>query len=252
MTRPNTIFRSVAAVSLIVTMFAAFSVTGSAQVTNPETFPDFFTWDTNECYFASVGNGDDFGLGAAQTSITVQNLDDEEGVAYILVGTGDGFDEATFAGLQPGASKTFTGADLGIAEGDTQPVAVLGYDFASSQAGEFTPEDGITLGCVAKQAVTGDPLPKTTAADTSVSGYNAVWGREVGFFDQLYLPIVQTNCGPGGCWDSVLRVANVGLDRQRRRDRALLPGRRRGRVSSRPASSCRTSSTSARPGASPL
>ena len=109
MTRPNTIFRSVAAVSLIVTMFAAFSVTGSAQVTNPDTFPDFFTWDTNECYFASVGNGDDFGLGAAQTSITIQNLSGEEGVAYILVGTGDGFDEATFAGLQPGASKTFTG-----------------------------------------------------------------------------------------------------------------------------------------------
>jgi hypothetical protein len=191
-------------------MFAAFSVTGSAQVTNPDTFPDFFTWDTNECYFASVSNGEDFGLGASQTSITVQNLDDEEGTVYILVGTGDGFDEAAFAGLQAGASKTFTAADLGIESGTTAPVAVLGYDFASSQAGEFTPEDGITLGCVAKQAVAGGSLPYTTAEDTSVSGYNATSGREVGFFDELYLPVVQTNCGPGGCWNSVLRVANVG------------------------------------------
>jgi hypothetical protein len=131
-------------------MFAAFSVTGSAQVTNPDTFPDFFTWDTNECYFASVGNGEDFGLGAAQTSITVQNLSDEIGVAYIFVGTGDGFDEAEFANLSPGASKTFTGAALGIAAGTTAPVIVAGYDFASAQAGVFTPEDGIALGCVAK------------------------------------------------------------------------------------------------------
>jgi len=192
-------------------MFAAVSVTGSAQVVvNPDTFPDFFTGDVNECYFASVSNGEDFGLGASQTSITVQNLSGEEGVAYILVGTGDGYDEATFAALQPGASKTFTGADLGIADGTTAPVAVLGYDFASSQAGEFTPEDGITIGCVAKQAVAGASLPYTTASDTSVSGYNATSGRETGFFDELYLPIVQTNCGPGGCWNTILRVSNVG------------------------------------------
>jgi hypothetical protein len=196
---------------MILTMFAALSVTGSAQVVNPDTFPDFFTGDVNECYFASVSNGEDFGLGASQTSITVQNLEtDMEGVVYILVGTGDGYEEATFAALQPGASKTFTAADLGVEEGTTAPVAVLGYDFASSQAGVFTPEDGITIGCVAKQAVAGASLPYTTAADTSVSGYNATSGRETGFFDELYLPIVQTNCGPGGCWNSVLRVANVG------------------------------------------
>jgi hypothetical protein len=195
---------------MILTMFAALSVTGSAQVVNPDTFPDFFTGDVNECYFASVSNGEDFGLGASQTSITVQNLSDEEGVAYILVGTGDGYDEATFAGLQAGASKTFTAADLGVEEGTTVPVAVLGYDFASSQAGEFTPEDGIVIGCVAKQAVAGASLPYTTAADTSVSGYNATSGRETGFFDELYLPIVQTNCGPGGCWNTILRVSNVG------------------------------------------
>ena len=28
-----------------------------------------------EVYFAAVGSGDDFGLGAAQTSVTIQNID---------------------------------------------------------------------------------------------------------------------------------------------------------------------------------
>ena len=132
------------------------------------------------------------------------------GVVYILVGTGDGFDEGEFARLNPGASKTFSADDLGVPAGTTAPVVVAGYDDPSSQSGVFTPEDGITIGCVAKQAVAGDNLPYTTAADTSVSGYNATSGREVGFFDELYLPIVQTNCGPGGCWNTILRVANVG------------------------------------------
>ena len=191
-------------------MFAALTVTGSAQIVNPDEYPDFFTADTNECYFASVSNGEDFGLGASQTSITVQNLDSVGGVVYIFVGTGDGFDEGEFARLNPGASKTFSADDLGVPAGTTAPVVVAGYDDPSSQSGVFTPEDGITIGCVAKQAVAGDNLPYTTAADTSVSGYNATSGREVGFFDELYLPIVQTNCGPGGCWNTILRVANVG------------------------------------------
>ena len=34
----------------------------------------------------------------------------------------------------------------------------------------------------------------------------------MGYFDQLYLPIVQTNVGPGGAGTRVLRIANVGLD----------------------------------------
>ena len=78
---------------------------------------------------------------------------------------------------------------------------------------------------VAKQAVTGENLPYTTAADTSVSGYNAVSGREVGFFDELYFPIVQTNCGPGGCWDTHPAHRQRWCRCQRCRDCPLLPGR---------------------------
>jgi hypothetical protein len=191
-----------------------------------------------EVYFAAVGNGDDFGLGAAQTSVTIQNIDYVDAYVFLYVGNGDGWDVTEYAYLAAGASKTFSASDLGIAEGSVVPVVAVAYHvlFAVSACEYY--EDGDYWDCgvygeypgswydpvvevladpafiagVAKQAVTGDLLPMTTEEDTSVSGYNAVSGREVGYFDQLYFPIVQTNCGPGGCWDSVLRIANVGLD----------------------------------------
>ncbi len=55
----------------------------------------------------------------------------------------------------------------------------------------------------------GSETAQVVTTDTAVSGYNAVNGVEVGYFDEWYLPIVQTNCGPGGCWDTVIRVANL-------------------------------------------
>ena len=69
--------------------------------------------------------------------------------------------------------------------------------------------DSVAIGGVAKQAVQGEALPMTSEVDTAVSGYNALNGIEVYRFDEWYLPIVQTNCGPGGCWDSMIRIANV-------------------------------------------
>ena len=66
------------------------------------------------------------------------------------------------------------------------------------------------LGGVAKQVVDGETLPFTTAADSSVSGYNSIGGFELGEFDDWYFAIAQTNCGPGGCWNSHLRIANFG------------------------------------------
>ncbi len=95
---------------------------------------------------------------------------------------------------------------------------------------------------VAKQVVDGESLPYTSDVDTVVSGYNGLAGfelLEVGntgvfegeigqpgemgqagsnnlqsfFFDYpdgWYLPIVQTNGGPGGAWNSIVRVANFG------------------------------------------
>lgn len=207
--RPKYVVRLLAVIALLSMMLVGTAATATAQVTEDVEFPDLLTGDFNEIYFAAVGNGEDFGLGAAQTSITVQNIDDEDGFIFIFRGTGDDYEEVTYAQLNAGASKTFTADDLGVPEGEVNPIIVAGYD--SLGFDETIVEDYIGIAGVAKQAVTGDALPYTTANDTSVSGYNSVSGREVGFTDELYLPIVQTNCGPGGCWDTVVRVSNVGF-----------------------------------------
>ncbi len=177
-----------------------------------------------EVYFPAVGNADESaGLGAAQTSITVQNLSVDDAYIFIYVGYPedddgidlDNWDVVEYAYLSGGASKTFQASDLEIPAGEVRPVVVAGYNYvvmSEGDGGSILELEPVVLAGVAKQAVTGDSLPYTTAADTSVSGYNAIGGRELGFFDQLYFPIVQTNCGPGGCWNSILRVANMGLD----------------------------------------
>jgi fimbrial isopeptide formation D2 family protein/uncharacterized repeat protein (TIGR01451 family) len=171
-----------------------------------------FADGAQEVYYAAVGNADDFGMGAAQTSITVQNLDVLDGYIYVFTGTGSGWEYVEYAYLSAGASKTFTATELGIGEGEIVPVVVIGYNkILIDENGDCFYKPIYIVG-LAKQVVAGRDLPYTTTADTSVSGYNAVSGREVGFFDQLYLPIVQTNCGPGGCWNTMLRVANVGQD----------------------------------------
>jgi hypothetical protein len=179
-----------------------------------------FADGAQEVYFPAVGNDDDFGLGPADTSITVQNIDIDDAYIFIFV---DGLGFVDYAYLSAGASKTFTADALGIEEGTVVPVWVMGFNelYESTVPDPDDPDAEITI-CnldpafmagVAKQAVDGEDLPYTTSADTSVSGYNAISGRELGFFDQLYFPIVQTNCGPGGCWDTILRIANFGIDR---------------------------------------
>lgn len=195
---------------MVVSMMAGLAGTAGAQTT-AVAYPNFLTGDFNECYFTAVSNGEDFGLGASQTSVTAQNISGEDGFIFIWRGNGNGWTGATYAQLNAGASKTFTGADLGIPAGTVAPVVIASYDGVSSTAGAYLEFDPLALACVAKQAVAGNNLPFTSAADTSVSGYNAVSGREVGFADELYLPIAQTNSGPGGQWNSIIRVANVGF-----------------------------------------
>ncbi len=239
-----------AALSLALSMLAALAVTTSAAP-NPsggdeaywdgDSIPPLFGatpsddfcavvgcifWDgafddgAQEVYFPAVGNADEStGLGAAQTSITVQNLSVDDAYIFIYVGYPedddgidlDNWDVVEYAYLSGGASKTFQASDLEIPSGEIRPVVVAGYNEVDDE-GEGLYLEPVILAGVAKQAVTGDSLPYTTAADTSVSGYNAIGGRELGYFDQLYFPIVQTNCGPGGCWNSILRIANMGLD----------------------------------------
>jgi len=315
----------------------------------------------NTIFYPWVANDDDFGLGAADTSISVQNLEDEDTTIYIYVGNGEGgFDLVTSAFLSAFAAKTFTAEMLGIAEGDGAPVmvaafeevdlsafpdeagvpegalddlpsgtvalvetpvilsnpitadddggettqvvaCVVNYHTASQPglgqpwgyvaavdhtfvgeegdvdlvAGEwfthpFTQQelqdtldlanadepvelinpfgglnndgdcfdvieaddlvllDSVAIGGVALQtAEAGVPgngdddddddngddngaetMQISTSSDTSVSGYNAVNGIEISRFNEWYLPIVQTNGGPGGKWNSIIRVGN--------------------------------------------
>jgi len=42
-----------------------------------------------EVYFAAVGNANDFGLGAAQTSVTIQNIDSVDAYVFFYVGNGN-------------------------------------------------------------------------------------------------------------------------------------------------------------------
>lgn len=202
---------------MVVSMMAGLAGTAGAQIVGTVAHPNFLTGDFNECYFPAVSNGEVFDedLGASQTSITVQNIDNEDGFIFIWRGTGTTWVAQTYAQLNMGASKTFTGAQLGVPAGTVAPIIVASYDNIHSTGAPYWDDDWLGVACVAKQAVTGNNLPYTSAADTSVSGYNAVSGREVNIedsiWDGLYLPIAQTNCGPGGCWNSVIRVANVGM-----------------------------------------
>ncbi|HLT19368.1 MAG TPA: carboxypeptidase-like regulatory domain-containing protein, partial [Thermomicrobiales bacterium] len=250
-------------------------------------------------YFPWVGNDDEStGLGPADTSVSVMNISPDPAVVFAWVGSHDtselpdtgSWDLVGPFFLAPWASKTFTAAQLGIAEGTGAPVAFAGYNALYSEGGSCTPalgeplapgndvnnngacndvevwlggdlpydgnedlcvvddaqgnrtnnyegvlggggglnNDGdcldaeqgpsggasfavpTTLGGYAKQAVDGENLPMTSSADSSVSGYNALGGFELGEFDDWYFPIAQTNCGPGGCWNTILRIANFG------------------------------------------
>jgi len=190
-----------------------------------------------EVYFPWVGNDDDFGLGAADSVVTIQNLTGVDGYVYLYRGTGSGWTLATTAYLSGGASKTFTPDDLDLPAGGAPVVAgvytsttildvdvICELDFGADINGDLDLLDCIPVEVfesrwvplfaagVVKSAVAGDNLPYTTASDTSVSGYNGLSGREVGYFDAHYLPIVQTNCGPGGCWDTRLTVSNFRND----------------------------------------
>ncbi len=225
MKRLSVAVRMLAALSLALSMLAALAVTTSAAP-NPSGGDEAY-WDgdtlpeqiyaPNEVYFPAVGNADEStGLGAAQTSITVQNLEVDDAYIFIFVGMPedddgidlDNWDVVEYAYLSGGASKTFQASDLEIPAGETRPVFVSAWNYLADSEGD----EIVFIAGVAKQAVAGDSLPYTTTADTSVSGYNAIGGLEIFYFDQLYFPIVQTNCGPGGCWNSILRIANMGLD----------------------------------------
>src|SRR5690606_18697435 len=89
----------------------------------------------NAIYYPWVANGDDFGLGPADTGISIQNLEDRDSQIWIYRGDGaGGWSFVTSAYLSAYASKTFHASELGLAEGEGAPFAVLAYNVAPSVA----------------------------------------------------------------------------------------------------------------------
>jgi hypothetical protein len=312
--KPSRFLRLIGVAGLLATLLAGVFATPVVYAGDPDPDPsDGDTigdiWDDSiepallgnagGIYFPWVGNDDEStGLGPADTSVSVMNISAHPAVVFAWVGSHDtdelpdtgGWDIVGPFFLSAWASKTFTAAQLGIAEGTGAPVAFAGYNELYSVGGTCTTDLGGTLaagndvnnngkctdhevfigndeddqddpslckvddangdrtnnyqgiydgdgglnddgdcedseqgssggteyvtstvlGGVAKQAVDGETLPFTTAADSSVSGYNSIGGFELGEFDDWYFAIAQTNCGPGGCWNSHLRIANFG------------------------------------------
>jgi len=254
MKKPSRFLRVVATLGMLAGLLAVFGATPAAAEAPFEPGIDpgnlFFSIDgAQEVYFPWVYNNDDFGLGEADGSVSIQNLTHADGYVFFYVGNGNGFDYTTYAFLAAGASKTFPADAIGVPEPGAPVVAGLyytevvtattdlevceweiGYDFNDDQdlddcqiiQGEG-PEDTYLIplwaGGLVKSAVAGQGLPYTTSADTSVSGYNGLSGAELGWdhpydnaADGVYLPIVQTNGGPGGAWDTRVTVANLGWD----------------------------------------
>jgi len=260
--KPSRILRVVAVLGMLVGLLAVTVGPAPAAAANesplgtPNIRPGasslfYSIGGTQEVYFPWVYNTDNFGLGDADGSVTVQNLSNSGGYVYFFVGNADGsgYTYTTYAPLNGGASKTFTADQIGVPAPGASVIAALyfnslvtvGDTFTLCEADVLIDLDGdgaITDACytydttadlwaplpiagVVKSAAAGSTLPYTTSADTSVSGYNGLSGAEVGeysdeagnvFGDVHYLPIVQTNCGPGGCWDTRLTVANFMYD----------------------------------------
>ncbi len=249
MKRPSRVLRIVASLGMLISMLAAFGPTGAIAATDPGFEPGvapsnlLFDIDgAQEVYFPWVYNDDNFGLGDANGTVSIQNLTHADGYVFFYVGNGDGYDYTTYAYLAAGASKSFSADAIGVPSPGAPVVAALyaGTITGSQQGSAIVCEweygvdidgDGDASDCVpvetrenvtyllplwaggvVKSAVAGASLPYTTSADTAVSGYNGLSGAEVGQFDQHYLPLVQTNGGPGGPWDTRVTVANLRGD----------------------------------------
>ncbi len=141
-----------------------------------------------------------------------------EGVSYVA---GDIFDQAF---TQGDLQAILEDANLGNTGAMINPFGGLNDDGdCFDVVNGLVLLDSVAIGGVAKQTAEAGTAPEpvepgddegsetaqVVTSDTAVSGYNAVNGVEVAYFDEWYLPIVQTNCGPGGCWDTVIRVANL-------------------------------------------
>jgi len=255
MKKPSRFLRVVATLGMLAGLLAVFGAAPAAAASDPGWTPGvrpdntLFSLDgAQEVYFPWVYNNDNFGLGEADGSVTIQNLTHEDGYVFFYVGNGDGWDYSTYAYLAAGASKTFSADAIGVPEPGAPVVAglyagtvsgnvqgskiVCEWQYGVDINGDGDAEDCVPVdtyagktyliplwaGGLVKSAVAGAGLPYTSSADTSVSGYNGVSGAEVypdlydDLADGVYIPLVQTNGGPGGAWDTRVTVANMGYD----------------------------------------
>ena len=252
MKKPSRFLRVVATLGMLAGLLAVFGASPAAAAAptpgwNPGVDPGNLTWSLDgaqEVYFPWVYNNDNFGLGAADGSVSIQNLTKKDGYVFFYVGNGNGWTYSTYAFLAAGASKTFTADYLGVPAPGAPVVAGLyegtdsydgtkyvcegDYGHDINNDGDFNDCDYIAVkktdvtplyaAGVLKSAVAGASLPYTTSADTAVSGYNGLSGAEVDYdlnddlADGVYIPLVQTNGGPGGAWDTRVTVANLGWD----------------------------------------
>ena len=252
MKKPSRVLRVVATLGMLVGLLAAFGASPAAAASDPGWTPGinpgaskllYTVGGAQEVYFPWVYNNDNFGLGEADGSVSIQNLSPAPGYVFFYVGNGNGYTYSTYAYLAGGASKTFSADAIGVPEAGAPVVAAVYSDIrvpgsvtgtttvCEWQYGVDIDGDGDASACVevqtyadvnyivplqaagvAKSAVAGASLPYTSSADTAVSGYNGLSGAEVGQFDEHYLPLVQTNGGPGGAWDTRVTVANLRGD----------------------------------------
>ncbi len=287
MKKPSRFLRVVATLGMLAGLLAVFGASPAAAAApdpgwTPGVAPSALIGTVakpgaQEVYFPWVYNNDNFGLGASNGSVSIQNLTHRDGYVFFYVGNGNGWTYTTYAFLAAGASKTFSAASIGVPASGAPVVAGLyegkeSYDgskyVCEGDYGHDINHDGdlndcgyiavkksflvpLAAGGVVKSAVAGASLPYTTSADSSVSGYNGMSGAEVYncYFNNdwiivggptdgdwehannpvkftscegwpknfwtaqgLYIPIVQTNVGPGGAWDTRVTVANFGVD----------------------------------------
>jgi len=250
MRKPSRFLRILATLGMLAGLLAVLGGTPAAAAApspgwDPGVAPGnlfFSIGGAQEVYFPWVYNNDSFGLGEANGSVTVQNLTHVDGYVFFYVGDGDGWTYTSYANLAGGASKTFSAASIGVPAPGAPVMAAIyeekisydgtkyvcegdyGHDINAD--GDFNDCDYIAVrknvlvplwaAGLVKSAVAGAGLPYTTSADSSVSGYNGLSGAEVeldrndDLADGVYIPIVQTNDGPGGAWDTRVTVANLG------------------------------------------
>ncbi len=179
----------------------------------PEAATEDYNEDGDSFDFETIADDDFFGGANSWMNVDIEDTSWEDGACLLVDDDdGDGIPENVAIADSP-ATEGVQFPGQGGANLDGNPA-----DCTASEFGDAVPTFVTApIAGVAKQAVDGENLPMTSEVDTAVSGYHGLAGQELievgnteGPFNGWYLPIVQTNGGPGGAWNSIIRIANFG------------------------------------------